>query len=213
MACKVDRTIQKYGLDGEDPMHDSIDDGLVSRWIGEDSHEEMGYRSLTDWFNRRILKSVYDETGRETLGNRVLHDYESLTGDDELVRNEVKEDLLATGIPIDEVVNDFVSWGTMRTHLQDCLGASKETSTDGTDWERKSIDMARNFAREKVENTVSALGSKGQIAGVNHVSVEIQVKLSCDHCPTRVPIEVALERGFVCERHRDQPQELQASNQ
>ncbi|AUX10148.1 hypothetical protein AArcSl_2527 [Halalkaliarchaeum desulfuricum] len=213
MACKVDRVVEKYDLERADPMHESIDEGLVSRWKGEHSHEEMGYRSLTDWFNRRILKSVYDDTGRETLGNRVLHDYESLTGEDELLQNEVREDLLSTGIPVDEILDDFVSWGTMRNHLQDCLGASKETTTDATDWERKSIDMARNFAREKVESTVSALGSKGQLAGVDHASVEVQVKLRCGHCPTRVPIGVAIDRGFVCERHRDTPREIQASKQ
>lgn len=196
-ACKVDRVIREYDL-GE-----STDDQLLARWVGEDGRDGDGYRTLTDWFNQRLLRTVYDEHGRDVLGARVEHDYETLRGDDELERQEMTESLRSDGIDADRVTSDMVSWGTMRTHLQDCLGGEKDTSPSESDWERESVSMARSFAREKVDDALSSLASKGELAGVAQSSVSVQVQVQCEACPTRVPLDVAIDRGYVCEDHSD----------
>jgi hypothetical protein len=200
-GCKVDRVIEEYELDAADPRHDRIDDGLLARWRGDDEYTAEGFRPLTEWFNKRLLRRVFDEHGRDALGARVDHDYEMLTGDDDLLREEVIESLADDGIDGARVRKDLVSWGTMRTHLQDCLNGEKDARTKETDWERTSVDMATSFAREKIETVLNSLASDGELEGVETSSVAVQVQVSCDACPTRVPLDVALERGYVCEEH------------
>ena len=198
-GCKIDRVVGAYGLAGADPRHASIHDGLLARWQGTDGHSAVGYRTLTGWFNRRLLQRACVENGRDIAGGRVDHDYEALTGDDELRRAEVEESLRADGVDADSLVEDMVSWGTMRTHLTGCLDGTKERG--GGDWECDAVGMAKTFARGKVEEALSSLGAKGDLDGFDRASVSIQVQMQCEACPTRVPLEVALDRGYVCETH------------
>jgi len=197
--CKVDRAAGRYDI--EVPGGSSVGDALRSRWRGEGGHPEHGYRTLTEWFNKRLLRAAYDEAGRETLGNRVETDYEALTGEDDLVRREVVEHIRADGVDVEAVQADMVSWGTMRTHLKECLDATKSRSTAASDWERESVEMARSFAGEKVESALSALASKGELAGVDRSSVAVEIQLRCEACPTVVPLDVALGQGYVCADH------------
>ena len=200
-GCKVDVALERYGLASSDPVYETMDEGLLARWKGDGDRSPMGYRSLTEWFNKRLLKRVYDEHGRDSLGARVDSDYEALRSDDDLASEEMVESLRSDGIDAERVRDDMVSWGTMRTHLQECLDGEKEPPTARTEWERESIEKAREVTREKAESALSSLGTKGEIDGVDAASVEVQIHIGCGHCPTRVPFEVAAERGYVCEQH------------
>jgi len=200
-GCKVDTAVERYGLKGADPVYESIDDGLLARWQGADNRSPMGYRSLTEWFNKRLLKRVYDDHGRDSLGARVDSDYEALRSDDELVSEEMVESLRADGIDAEAVRGSMVSYGSMRTHLKECLGGEKATPTAETEWERESIAKARNVAREKAERALSSLDTKGEIDGAASADIDVQIRVGCRSCPTRVPFEVAYERGYVCEQH------------
>lgn len=195
--------IESYDLDTVDPRYEQINTGLLARWTGEGSNEPEGYRPLTEWFNKRLLKRVYDEHGRDALGTRLDSDYEVLGSDDEgeLLRAEVIADLEADGIDAEAVVSDMVSWGTMRNHLLGCLDGEKETHSSETQWEYNSIEMARDFAERKVSQAITSLTKKQHLHGLDHSTIEIQPLLSCEKCPTRVPLEVALDRGYVCEQH------------
>lgn len=200
-GCKVDRAIRDYGLDGTDPHHDSIHEGLLARWRGRGTHSEAGYRTLAAWFNKRLLRQVYVDHGRDTSGGRLDSDYEALTGEDDLLREELRESLRADGIDATAVESALVSYGTMRTHLLECLDGEKDSSATEP-WEKESIRRATAFATEKVESAVSSLDTKGELDGVDSASVQVKVHIQCGECPTRVPLDVALERGYVCEQHR-----------
>ncbi|EMA26551.1 rod-determining factor RdfA [Haloarcula argentinensis] len=201
-GCKVDAVTDKYGLASADPVYESLDDGLLARWTGADDRTEMGYRSLTAWFNKRLLKQVYTEHGRESLDTRINSDYETLRGDDDLQRDELIERLQATGIPGASLHDDMVSWGTMRTHLNDCLDGQKEARKATTNWEQESVATAKTVVERKAETALSSLAKKGDIDGGDTAEIEAQIQLGCPDCPTRVPFDVALERGYVCKQHR-----------
>ncbi|WP_336338483.1 rod-determining factor RdfA [Haloarcula brevis] len=203
-GCKVDTVINTYGLASTDPIYDSIDEGLLARWTGADDRTEMGYRSLTAWFNKRLLRRVYTDHGRESLDTRIDSDYETLRGDDDLERDDLVERLEAAGIPGETVRDDMVSWGTMRTHLNDCLDGRKEPQQATTDWERESVETAKAVVERKTETALSSLAKKGDIDRGDAAEVEAQVQLGCPDCPTRVPFDVALDRGYVCKQHRSQ---------
>ncbi|MDS0222816.1 hypothetical protein NDI54_15830 [Haloarcula sp. S1AR25-5A] len=201
-GCKVDTVIDKYGLASLDPVYGSLDKGLLARWTGGDDRTEMGYRSLTAWFNKRLLKRVYTEHGRESLDTRIDSDYETLRGDDDLRRDELIERLQAVGIPGETLLNDMVSWGTMRTHLNDCLDGRKEPQKAATNWEQESVATAKTVVERKAETALSSLAKKGDIDGGDAAEIDAQIQLGCPECPTRVPFDVALQRGYVCKRHR-----------
>jgi len=202
-GCKVDRVVDRYDLAAVDPVYDSLAAGLLARWTGADGRTEMGYRSLTEWFNKRLLKRVYDDHGRETLGARLDGDYEVLRGDDDLARAELIEGLRTAGIDGDQLAADLVSWGTMRTHLQECLDGEKAPRTARTDWEVASVETAVAVAEEKTETAVAALAGKGRLAGGEAAEIDVAVSLACGDCPTRVPFAVALDRGYVCADHAE----------
>jgi hypothetical protein len=203
MACKVDRAVDRFDLTAT-AGHEGVDAELLARWRGED-RPEQGYRTLTDWFNRRLLRRVYDDHGRETVGTRVESDYEALTGDDRLLREEVLDDMRADGIAADAVADALVSWSTMRHHLKDCLDGSKPTRESDSDWERRSVDIATDRAAGKVADAARALASKGELAGGDDAEATVEPYLSCPHCGVRVPFSEARSRGYVCADHLGTP--------
>jgi hypothetical protein len=202
-GCKVDIVTDRYDLDAFETLYDSVDERLLARWTGADGTEPDGYRTLADWFNRRLLKITYDEHGRRAIGPRVSSDYEALTGEDDLLREEVADDLRADGIAVDRLLADTVSWSTMRTHLNACLGGEKtvDRADSGPGWERQSVDIARDVAESKVSEALSSLDSRGELPEADRAGITVQTLLSCPDCPTRIPLGDAIDRGFVCRDH------------
>lgn len=199
--CKVDRALEKYDLDTVVTGYDTTNEYLLARWNGTDGRSPNGYRPLTDWFNKRLLKAIYDENGRDATGTRLQSEYDALTGDDELVREEVADDLRMDGIDVDGVLGDMISWSTMRHHMKSCLEGEKDRPDSTSEWERRSVDIARNQTREKVADALSSLDSKGRLPGGSQADTSIQVQLQCPVCHVRVPFDEALSRGYVCEEH------------
>lgn len=200
-GCKIEILTERYGLDERETRYESLDDRLLTRWRGADGNESAGYRQLTAWFNKHLLRTTYDEHGRDTTGNRVENEYEALTGDDELLRGEVRDALAADGIDANSLEQDLISWSTMRTHLKTCLDGEKVIREGDTDWQRQSVEIAKNILKSKVREALPSLSKSGRLAGGEGANVEIQVLLSCPECPTRIPFSDALDRGFVCNDH------------
>lgn len=201
-GCKVDIIVDRYDLDSAEVRYPSLDGHLYARWTGENAHQAEGYRTLTDWFNKQILRCVYDEHGRPSTSNRLANDYEVLTGDDDLARKELVDDVRADGITPENLIQDFVSWGTMRNHLKNCLDGEKQSTTAETEWEARSISIAKDFVGRKVREGINSLASKGDLDGGDGATIDVQVQLSCPECLTRVPFDEAYERGYVCKQHR-----------
>lgn len=199
--CKVDHVVSKYDLGPARPGYDSVDAYLRARWTGSDGRSADGYRTLARWFNKRLLKHVYDEHGREAVGVRLDSAYTALTGDDDLAREEVLADLEADGIDAATLVRDMVSWSTLRHHLQGCLDAEKPLEPATTEWERESVRIAQERTVGKVEEALSSLDSKGQLPGADRVEVTVQVQLTCPECPVRVSLSEAVSRGYICRDH------------
>lgn len=201
MGCKVDTLIEKYDLDAAETRYESTDERLLARWTGADGGSAEGYRPLTKWFNRRLLRTLYERQGRETLGVRVDSDFQVLTGDDDLAREELADDLALDGIDAEEYVADTVSWSTMRRHLTDCLDGEKPRERSDSGWERESVRIAQEHAEGKVREAVSALAGKGELPGGDRADVEIDVQVACPECHVRVPLSDAIARGYICGDH------------
>jgi len=193
--------MDRYELTAPSVGYDSLDEYLVQRWTGVDGRESEGYKSLTRWFNKRLLDRLYEENGRDTIAAHLDREYELIAGDDTVERDELAADLATDNLNIDEIVDEFISWSTMRHHLKGCLEAEKGTSPAKTDWECNTVDVAKDRAAEKTRSALSSLTSKGRLPEAERATVDVQVKLSCPECSVRVPFEDAVDRGYVCETH------------
>ncbi|MFB6142844.1 MAG: rod-determining factor RdfA [Halorientalis sp.] len=203
MGCKVDALVERHDLTVPDPGYDTVDDYLVARWTGSDGRSAQGYKSLTEWFNKRLLRRLYESHDRDAVSVHLDREYDLVTGEDDLQREELAADLATDGLDIDDLADELVSWSTMRHHLKGCLDAEKEPAEATTDWERNTVRVARENAEEKTESVLSTLASKGRLADASDAEVAVQVKLGCPECSVRVPFEDALERGYVCETHAE----------
>ncbi len=199
--CKVGRVADRYDVEADHDDFDDLDRELTALWKGEGRFEERGYRSLSTWFNKRLLRSAYEANDRLTLGTRLDDEFETLTGDNDIARDELLDDLTQDGIDGERLHKDMISFSTLRRHLTDCLGDEKETREAETDWERTSVEIASDRLVEKVEKALSSHETKGRIEGATDADVSVRVQLSCPECPTRRTLNETLRLGYVCEAH------------
>ena len=199
--CKVDSLTERYNLSSPDPDHGTLDEYLLARWTGEGGTPSEGYQSLTHRFNQQLLGRLYEHHDRDATSIRLESEYEALTGNKNLRYEEVAADLASDGIEAEMVRETLISWSTMRRHLQNCLEGEKISPSSTTDWELNSIALAQKRTEEKVSAALHSFTSKQQLPEATKAGIDVQVKLSCPECPTRIPLEDALERGFVCKDH------------
>jgi DNA-binding transcriptional ArsR family regulator len=206
-CCKISRVVTERGLTAPRRYTGDLDDYLVAKWVGAGQHEAIGVRSLVEWFNKRLLRTVYRQHNRSDTETRITAEYEALQGDgvENYQREEVLADLEADGIDGDDVTADFISKSTLSRHLKDCLEAEKERKPSQRNWERDQIEFATDSFQDNIESALQSLGNKGRIADIEAATVETPVLLSCPDCPTRVTLETALEQGVVCSTHGGQP--------
>ena len=201
-CCKVGTAIERYdlqhGVEGMD-----LDAYLLARWLGEDDYAATGLRPLTDWFNRKLLKSVYNEHGRNALDTRVQSDYEALSSEESAIA--VLDDLAADGIDGEALQSDFVSSTTLYRHFTNCLGVTKadESADTESEWEREKIDYARDVVVSNVEDSLQSLENKGRLPRGSEAAIKTEIVLGCPDCGTQVSVERAIERGYICQDHAD----------
>ena len=190
-GCKVCRVLDEREME-------LYERRLVEQWQAEGS-QRKGYRQLATWLNELLLRREMDRAGLSTLGDEAESKYERLSSGDETVAAEVRDTLRNSGVDIDSLEDDFVSYGVVRTHLLECLGEEYDPTPSATDWETTSIEIARSHAEEKVTEAVRSLVNKGELTAVGDITAHVTVEVECDESHVRVPLERALRRGYVSE--------------
>ena len=203
-CCKVDRVRAAHGLSPPARFEGDLDSYLVARWTGESEMDSAGLRTLSEWFNKQVLKAIYRDSGRSDSSVRLDSDYEVLQGNDvpEYKRAELRSELADDGIDSETTTKQFIGKSTLSRHLKDCLDATKDTPDAETEWERDRIRVATNTYRTHLESALQSLGNKDRIIDAEGAELQVQSYLSCPECPTRVTVEQAYEQGYVCADHR-----------
>lgn len=187
-GCKVCRVLDERGME-------RYEGRLVEQWKA-DRGQRKGYRQLATWLNVLMLRREMDRAGLSTLGDEAASKYDRITGDDATVAAEVRDSLRNSGIDIDSLENDFVSYGVIRTHLRECLGEERDATS--TEWESEAIEITRSYAEKKAREAVSTLVNKGKLDVSGDVTVTVSIELECDQCNARVPADRAIRRGYIC---------------
>ncbi|WP_135305601.1 rod-determining factor RdfA [Haloarcula amylovorans] len=184
-TCKVDRVAKKRGLT-------ELDDELRKRWADGDS-----LRDLERYCNESILRSAMHAAGMNTLDGEAANLYRLFTDDDvgPSKRIDAKFRLQRNGLDPETLAGDFVSYQTVRTHLNDCLDVT--TARDST----LSVDSARTTVlklvsrTESVTNqTITRLAGQGSLT-IPSPSVTLSLRVACSECGDEYTFTGLLERG------------------
>lgn len=183
--CKIDRVAETRGL-GE------IDEQLRERWADGDS-----LRELETFFNKAVLRSAMHAAGMETLAGEVSNLYRLLT--DEAVspgkRVDAESRLRRNGIDPSSVTADFVSYQTVRTHLNECLGVETTRDTHLPVNEARNTVLKLLSRTESVtRRTIERLERQGVLT-IRHPSVAVSVRVTCSECNAEYAFSKFLERG------------------
>lgn len=187
-GCKLCHILGEYSLE-------PYEDRPVEQWTA-DTGNRKGYRALAEELNVTLLRNEMDCAGLETLGDEAQSKYERLL-DESVTGTEVESVLLREGVPIEQLQDDFVSYGVVRTHFIDCLGLEPERTSGN--WKQEAISITSDRAEEKVSEAVRSLLNKGDLAVGADISVHATIEIECEKCHTQVPVERALRRGHVCQ--------------
>lgn len=183
--CKIDRVAETRGLEGMDEQ------------LRECRADGDSLRELETFFNKAVLRSALQAAGMETLEGEVSNLHRLLTGEEVSPgkRVDAESRLGRNGIDPSSVTADFVSYQTVRTHLNDCLGV--ETTRDT----HLPVNEARNTVLKLLSRTESVtrrtmerLERQGVLT-IRDPSVAVSVRVTCSECNAEYAFSQLLERG------------------
>jgi len=185
---KVARLIGEYGLDG-------LGDELEDRWTAS-GNERMSLRSLADYFNQRLLKTVVSRTGAP-LSGEVENLYSLLTDADVSKADATRthRQLEREGIDVDQLLTDFVSYGAIRTYLKDFRGAEYEQENrDRIAVEAKNLQRLRGRTAAVIESKLEQLANSDDLEIGDHRTI-VKLNVLCEDCGQRYNVDELLEQG------------------
>lgn len=187
--CKVGRVIEEYELDG-------VNRELSIRRRGE-SRDVASLRDLTEYFNKAVLQSAIERTGRDPLEGEVDNIYRLLT-DDEISsgsRVHTRRRLERDGIDLEAVEKSFVSHPTIGNHLRNCLDVQRPTETrDRVATAEERIYKMQNRSEAVIRTTVEQLVNAQEIAA-GDLSVMVDASVTCEACGVHAPVQEFIDRG------------------
>jgi hypothetical protein len=203
-SCSIGRVLQAHSIGPlSDPSIAQSNDYLADLWTGRRG-DEHSVREITDWLNEQILISVYQENGRDVGTNRIEHDYEVLTGEDETARETLETNLERDGIDTEELHKTMVTSSSVHRHLSECLGVEKgDQEPKGSDLEYHldRVGYTRSTLANQVAEALELLDDEDAIAAASDAGISVDIKIKCPDCGISVDLKTALHRGYICGEH------------
>lgn len=184
-TCKIDRVSERRGLSG-------IDDRLRERWA-----DGASLRDLETFYNTELLRTVMESAGMDTLDGEVANLYRLLTDEEVSAGTQVDAEsrLRQHGVDPSKVTDDFVSYQTVRTHLNDCLGEETTRETDlTTDEARNTVLKLLSRTESVTRRTIERLSNQGRLS-VTAPSVTLSLRVACAECNDEYTFSQLLDEG------------------
>ena len=174
--CKVDRVRDAYGLCN-----------LDSRIRHRRQNEDASLRSLEEFLNQLILLQSMENAGMAVLDGEAENYYRLLTDDGvtNSARREAKMELRQEGLDVEQVTEDFVSYRTIKKHLNECLRIS--TSRDyepDVESERTRLSKLSSRVKTVATKALDRLQTHGTIR-IEDPRVSIDIHVRCGNCNRR----------------------------
>lgn len=175
MSCKVDRIRDRYDLL-------NLDERLARRY---DLGDEVGVRDLEGYINTYVLRRAMSEAGMVSLDGEVENYHRLLTDDEvsEFDREETVRELEDEGIDVESVLDDFVTYQTVRKHLNQCL----DIDTSRPDYEPSFADARQHLGKLSarvetvVDGTLSRLRDHDALE-IGDPETTVQIRVRCGDC-------------------------------
>jgi hypothetical protein len=188
---KILRTAAKYGLT-------DLLETLADQWA-TGGGDGPSTREVADRFNKQALREALRESDYETFETELDVIYD-VVRDDEQTSAEalaVRERLVETSVPTEELRNDFVSHQTVHTYFTDIRDLSYERDVD-PEKRRQRVDDA--IQKMKSRTTTMAGTNLDRLRSTNAVAVGdydivTEVTVYCRDCGGRFTFGDILERG------------------
>lgn len=149
--------------------------------------EDATLRDLEEYVNVSILRLHMDEANMDYLSGDPENIYHLLTDDEEVSpreRDQAIDHLEEGGVDVEEVQENFVSYQTIRSHVNECLGISTSTEKEDADPQEKkdTIDRLQSRTEAVVQRTIEQLQKEGELDISDDVSVSSRTTVTCNKC-------------------------------
>lgn len=184
-GCKIDRNIETYELA-------NLNEELFHR------HQRQGasLRDLEAYVNTQLLARALDETDVVLLdGAKSV--YEVLAGDDvsQGKRTEVRVRLEQAGVDVDALERDFVTYQTVRKHLQEALNIDTGARNDlDTSAANTRISRLQSRTEAVITQTLEQLRNSEKLKTGN-LDLVISVRVTCENCGGSYRLRQLLDSG------------------
>jgi len=170
-GCKVDRIREKYGLT-------ALDERLRRRR----SKKDASLRDLDEYINTRVVEVAMVSAGADPVEGEPSNYLSLLRSDDSISRKEARRELAREGVPVDELKEDFVSYQTVRKHLNECLHVdTSETYTPEPEQDRETIGNLKGRCENVIERTINRL-RKHDAVRIGEPRPAVALKVTCGRC-------------------------------
>mgnify|MGYP000011615715 CR=1 FL=1 len=187
---KVARLLSEYDID-------EMGDTLVEKWTAE-SPDRLSLRDLADLFNKRLLECRLAGTDRTVLDQDVERIYELLTADDVSagVRTETVTDLEQSGVDVEALERDFVTYQAIRSYLTEWRGVEYESHSAAVKRKKdlESIQRLLSRTRTVTEERVENLRATDRLA-VEDFDVILNLQVLCRNCGAQHHVGDFFENG------------------
>ncbi|QLG60335.1 rod-determining factor RdfA [Halorarum salinum] len=188
---KVGRLLSEYGLGNEYGAQ------LEAAWTTE-GEKRKSLRDLAEEFNRQLVTVAMRDAGISTLDGEVENMFRLLTDDNVSAgtRIKVRNRLERSGVNVDKLERDFVTYQAIRSYLQNERDAKYEGVSDEDRLERtiESIERLQTRLSSVSESNLNQLRKTDRIT-LNEYHLFVSVDVLCEHCNSQYTIVELLNRG------------------
>lgn len=186
---KVARVLAKYDIE-------AFGDEMAARWARDDDGR-MSLRELATAFNQRLLETRMRAVGLQSLDGEVENVYRLLTADDvgRAEQTRAKRRLERAGVDTEQLLDDFVSYQSIRTYLRDVQDV-EHGADDGSPVEssRRTIRRLDSRVRTITESRLDQLDDADHLS-LDAFRVYVDVQVVCESCGSQYDVETLLDQG------------------
>lgn len=160
MQNKIDRGIQKYDCDN-----------LRTQIVREYTNKNTSLRDLETVINTKFTAGALKQAGHPT-------DYDPETVYHELTENNTafKTDLEEAGVPVDELINDYIAFRTVKNYLNNTLDIdTSKTPAKPVETAKETLNWAQTQHEGVINTTVQRLDNNDTVSIPDNATISVNV--------------------------------------
>lgn len=191
-CCKVERLRRSYDLG-------SLDEELIGAWTGEAGQDRASLRDLERELNRRLIAASLASADSAPIDGEAENLRRLLRSGEvtESRRIEARRRLDERGVDPATLEADFVSHGTIHSHLRECCGVSRTAESSPAERRDRVASTVYGLANRTERVTGRSLDQlvNADILADGDFDVLVDVQIICESCGKMYDLDGLLEAG------------------